>query len=207
MKLYYATGACSFAVHVMLLECGSTFEAQKINLQKGEGKTPEFLKINSRGQIPVLVDGELTIREGAAILNYLAEKYNSPLLPKSGTERVSAMEWMMFSNATLHPAYGRVFFLGRQDVDAGAKAKLIETCCSAVQALWDDVESQLAKTRYIAGENPTIADIMLCVMANWGIATMPKFGPKTKALITEISARPAYQQAISAEGVEYKAAA
>jgi len=207
MKLYYASGACSFAVHAMLIECGEKFETQKIELSKGEGRTPEFLKINSRGQIPVLVDGSTIIREGAAIINYLAEKYNSPLVPKSGAERTSAMEWMMFANATMHPAYSRCFFIGKQDVDTTAKAKLMDACCSSVQALWDDVELQLGKSAYVAGANVTIADIMLCVMANWGIATPPKFGAKTKAMIAKVTSLPSYQSALIAEGVEYKAAA
>lgn len=208
MKLYYATGACSFAVHAMMIESAEKFEAHKIDIHKGEGKTPEFLKINSRGQIPVLVDGDLVIREGAAILNYLAEKFNSPLMPKSGAARAVAMEWMMFANATLHPAYGRCFFIGRQEIDAAAKTKLMDVCCAAVQTLWDDVEAQLNKgTKYIAGNEVTIGDTMLCVMANWGIANPPKFGPKTKALIAEVSRRPSYQAALVAEGVDYKAAA
>jgi glutathione S-transferase len=207
MKLYYASGACSFAPHVMLNECGAPFELHKVNLMAGEQRTPEFLKINSRGQIPVLVDGEVTIREGAAILTYLAEKFDSPLLPKTGASRIAAIEAMMFCNATLHPAYGRVFFIGRQDIDAAVKAKLIDSCCASVQALWDDIEAQLSATRYFAGSSLTIADIMLAVMANWTIAKPVTFGPKTKALIAEISARPSYQKAIASEGVEYKAAA
>lgn len=207
MKLYYSSGACSFAPHVMLNECGVEFEAQKVNLSAGEQRSPDFLKINSRGQVPVLVDGDMTIREGAAILTYLAEKYKSPLLPASGSERIAAVEAMMFCNATLHPAYSRCFFISRQDIDPASKAKLMDVCCAAVQALWDDVESRLSKSRYFAGDKVTIADIMLCVMANWGISTPIKFGPKTKALIAEISSRPSYQKAIAAEGVEYKAAA
>ena len=205
MKLYYASGACSFAPHVMLNECGAEFTAEKVELSKGQQKTPEFLKINSRGQIPVLVDGDIIVREGAAILSYIAEKYDSPLLPKSGAGRVPAMEAMMFCNATLHPAYGRCFFIGKQDIDAASKEKMMAAATSALQALWDDVEATLSKTRYFAGSNITISDIMLAVMANWGMSV--KFGPKTKALLAEISAMPSYQKAISAEGVEYKAAA
>ncbi len=207
MKLYYASGACSFAIHVMLNEIGQPFEAQKIDLGSGEQRKPEFLKINPRGQIPVLVDGNTTLREGAAIISYLAEKYQSPLLPQSGATRPVALEAMMFCNATLHPAYSRCFFIPRQEIDAEAKAKLMATCCTAVQKLWDDVEAILGKTRYFAGANVTIADIMLAVMANWSIPTMPVFGPKTKALIAEITARPSYQKALAAEGVTYKAAA
>lgn len=207
MKLYYASGACSFAIHAMLIECGAQFETQKVDLAAGEQRQPEFLKINSRGQIPVLVDGDVTLREGAAILSYLAEKYNSPLMPKSGAARNSAMEWMMFCNATLHPAYSRCYFIGRQEVDAAAKAKLMEASCSSVQALWNDVEAQLNKTAFIAGSEITIADFMLCTIANWGIPHAPVFGPKTKALFAKVTARPSYQAALAAEGVTYKAAA
>jgi glutathione S-transferase len=207
MKLYYASGACSFAIHAMLIECGAEFEAQKVDIHAGEGRTPEFLKINSRGQIPALVDGDKNLREGAAIIMYLAEKYKSPLLPQSGDARTCAVEWMMFCNSTLHPAYGQCFFANRQEIDASAKAKLVEASCAKVQSLWDDVELQLCKTACIAGAEVTIADIMLCVMANWGIAHAPKLGEKTKALIAKVTARPSYQQALSAEGVTYKAAA
>ena len=114
---------------------------------------------------------------------------------------------MMFCNATLHPAYSRCFFLARQDVDAAAKSKLMGVATAAVQSLWDDIEATLNKTRYFAGANVTIADIMLVVMANWTSAFMPQFGPKTKALIAEVTARPSYQKALAAEGVAYKAAA
>lgn len=205
IKLYYASGACSFAPHVMLNECGVEFTTEKVELSKGQQKSPEFLKINSRGQIPVLVDGDLVIREGAAILSYIAEKYDCKLLPKSGAERIAAVEAMMFCNATMHPAYSRCFFLAKQDVDAASKEKLMATAKAYVQALWDDVEATLSKTRYFAGNNVTIADVMLTVMANWGFPM--NFGPKTKALLAEISSMPSYQKTMSAEGVEYKAAA
>ncbi len=207
MKLYYASGACSFAIHTMLIESGAQFESQKIDLGQGEQRTPEFLKVNPRAQIPVLVDGDLLLREGAAIANYVAEKFNSPLIPKAGMERARAIEWMMFANATVHPAYSKCFFISRQDIDAAAKEKLTNAACASVQTLWDDVEAQLNKTLYCAGEQVTIADIMLCVMANWGIANQPKFGPKTKAMIASVIARPAYQKALADEGVNYKAAA
>jgi glutathione S-transferase len=207
MKLYYASGACSFAIHAMLIECGAQFEAQKVDLQGGEQRQPEFLKINSRGQIPVLVDGQKTIREGAAIISYLAEKFKSPLLPQSGEGHIEALEAMMFCNATLHPAYSRCFFISRQDIDAASKTKLLDVAFASLQNLWDDVEAQLNRTAYFAGANLTIADFMLCTMANWTLYATPKFGPKTKSLFASVTARPSYQAALAAEGVTYKAAA
>ena len=208
MKLYYASGACSFAIHAFLNECGADYQAQKVELSAGDNKKPEFLQLNSRGQVPVLTDGDTVLREGAAILMYVADKYKSPMIPQSGAERLAAIEWMMFCNSTLHPAYSACFFLARQTVDAAAKETLMAAVSARVQMLWDDVEAQLNKTNaYIAGANITVADLMLCTMANWLQATTPKFGPKTIALIQKVTARPSYQLALESEGVAYKAAA
>jgi glutathione S-transferase len=207
MKLYYSSGACSFAVHALLNECGADYEAQKVDMAAGENKTPEYLKLNSRGQVPVLTDGDTVLREGAAILMYVAEKFKSPMIPQSGAERQAALEWMMFCNSTMHPAYGLCFFINRQTIDADAKSTLFAAAAARVQTLWDDVEAQLNKTTYIAGANITVGDLMLCTMANWLAATQPKFGPKTTALIKNVTARPAYQAALADEEVTYKAAA
>jgi glutathione S-transferase len=207
MKLYYTSGACSFAVHALLNECGADYETQRVEMSAGDNKKPEFLKLNSRGQIPVLVDGDSVLREGAAILMYVADKFKSPMIPQSGAERQAALEWMMFCNSTLHPAYGACFFIARQTVDADAKASIMAAAEARVQMLWDDVEAQLNKTTYIAGANITVADLMLCTMANWLAATQPKFGPKTIALIKNVTARPSYKAALATEEVTYKAAA
>ena len=84
--LYYMPGACSMAVHVVLNELG-----QEVTLEnaKADPKPAGFLKANPRGQVPVLVDGDLVVREGAAIMIYLLDKHTSPLLPRSGKERAS----------------------------------------------------------------------------------------------------------------------
>src|SRR6185437_11868836 len=125
-KLYFAPGACSMAVHVALLECNQQVTLEKVDIFSGQQRTPEFLKINPRGQVPVLVDDDLVIREGAAMLIHILEKHQSPLLPKRGRDRTMALQWLMFCNATLHPAYGRAFFLKRNGPDDSTKNELME---------------------------------------------------------------------------------
>jgi glutathione S-transferase len=205
-KLYYSPGACSMAVHVALNECDQPVALEKIDMMAGQNRSPEYLKLNPRGQIPVLADGDQIIREGAAILMYVLEKHNSPLLPKSGVERTQALEWMMFANATLHPAYARVFFLKRNGTTSGA---LVDAAIANINKLWEEVDQRLASQAYICGNQITIADILLTVIANWS-GNLPQpvvLGTNTKRLLKEISARPAYQKAMAAEQVEYKAAA
>src|SRR5580698_10525032 len=164
-KLYYSPGACSMAVHVALNECNQQVALEKVNIR--EKRTPEFLKINPRGQEPVLVDGDHVIREGDAILIYLLEKHQSALLPKSGKERATALEWLCFCNSTLHPSYSRCFFLMRNTEDAKAKEQLLGVATAMLNKLWGEIEERLGKTAYLAGDNITIADILMTVIANW----------------------------------------
>ncbi len=82
-QLYYKPGACSMAPHVLLNELGIAYEGIEVDGDKM--KSPEFLKLNPRGQIPLLiVDGE-PVKEGAAIMTYLLDTHDKDgkLMPKS----------------------------------------------------------------------------------------------------------------------------
>ncbi len=199
--LYYKPGACSMAVHVVLNELNVPFKTVK----QTELKDPEFLKLNPRGQIPLLlVDGE-PVKEGAAIIAWLIDEHGSSLLPKSGIARAKALEWLMWGNASLHPACSKIFGLAKMTLDEKTKADLSKSYTAQVQSLWDEAEARLAKTKYLAGDSVTAADILVTVIANWGLPVT--LGPNVKRLIKEISQRPAYQKALKTEDVEYKAAA
>jgi glutathione S-transferase len=206
-KLYYSPGACSMAIHVVLNECNQPATFEKINLQ--EPRSPEFLKINPRGQVPVLVDGDQVLREGASIIIHLCDKHQSPLLPKSGKERDTAIEWLMFCNATLHPAYARCFFLLRNAQDPASKEHLLGVALAMLNKLWAEVEEHLGSNTFLTGTTISAADILLTVIANWAsyLPKAPTIGPRTKKLLQTVSGRPAYQKALEAEHVEYKAAA
>ena len=206
-KLYYAAGACSMAIHIALLECNQQVTLEKVDLT--QPRSPEFLKANPRGQVPVLMDGEQVIREGAAIMIHVLEKHKSNLLPQSEPSRTTALEWLMFGNASMHPAYSRCFFLMKMAEAGPAKDKLCEAACAAINKLWDGVEQHLANQPYVCGNDITMADILLTVIANWS-PRMPNpinFGPRTKKLFQTVIARPAYMKAMETEQVEYKVAA
>ncbi|MBP7253287.1 MAG: glutathione S-transferase family protein [Alphaproteobacteria bacterium] len=209
-KLFYSPGACSLAVHVALKECGAPFEAINTSISEGKNKTAEFLKINPRGQVPVLMDGETPIREGGAILTYLLDKEKSPLLPSGGLPRAAALEWLMWCNASLHPAYSRIFWLNRVVQDEAQKKSLLSAARDVINSYWDEAEARLGKQAFLAVEQCTIGDILLTVIADWnGWLPEPiKFGPNVSRVLRAVSQRPAYQKALAAEGISaYKAAA
>lgn len=207
MKLYYASGVCSMAVHVLLEELGVEFDTQRIDLASGEHKQPEFLKINPRGEVGAMeIEGE-NCSENAAMMIYLNDKHDGTMIPKSGMPRMKAMQWLMFANASLHGAYSKYLFVNRNDAD---NAALLDIAQANIQKQWDEIERHLNAegTDFLAGNGVTAADIYTTVVANWGfIKEMPKFGPKTTALLKAVSSRPTYQKVLAAEEVEYKAAA
>lgn len=204
-QLYYSPGACSLAVHVLLHELKQDFELIRVDL--GKPRDPEFLKLNMKGSVPVLVQDGSPILEGGAILTYLCQEHNSDLIPGEGLPKAKALEALMFCNSTLHPACSQVFKALRIE-DAQTRETALKAHLSNVQSLWDLVEKKLVSQPYLAGDKLTVGDILLTVIANWKFGeTRPNFGPNTKRLITEVSKRPAYQLALQHEGVEYKAAA
>lgn len=203
--LYAKNGTCSMAVHIVLNELNQPVTMIPHTV---DGKVnPELLKVNPRGQVPVLKKDDMLMREGGAMLTWLCDEYNSPLLPRKGAERANVLQWLMFANATLHPAYARAFFVMKNA--HSEKDALLKVAVEHIQTMWNEVEEQLGKTEYVCGKECSVADILLTVIANWSqyLPLPVAYGAKTKAMFTKVVARPSYQKAIEVEQVEYKAAA
>lgn len=207
-EIYTMAGSCSMAVHAVMNELGLNPKVHVVEKNDGEKgiKNPKYLKLNPRGNVPMMVEDGNVMLEGAAIITYLCDK-EGKLVPKSGWERAQALQWLMFCNATLHPAYSRTYWI-MANLPADQHEAALNAARSQIQVLWDYVEAALEKSgnAYLAGNEPTAGDFILTTIANWN-PTAYKFGPKTKTLLKNISARPSYQKALAAEAVEYKAAA
>ena len=127
--LYYSAGSCSMAIHIALremgMEMGRDFDLIDTSLNAGKNRSAEFLALNPRGQVPVLVEDGQAIREGGAILVYLLDKHQNPLLPREGFARAQALQALMWGNATMHPAYSRYFWLSRNVQDEAQRQALL----------------------------------------------------------------------------------
>jgi glutathione S-transferase len=193
--LYYSQGACSVATQVVLRELGqgvTLIDVQQLG---------DFKKINAVGTVPVLIDGDKTLTEGAAIMLYLLNKHSSALFPKSESDRQQAIQDIMFANATMHPAYGRLFFLGQNVSDEKAKRAALNTAAESINLLWQIIENQLANKSFLGGDSPSAADIMLTVYSSWG-AYFPVdiiIGEKTTAMLKTVQAMPSFIKTVQAE--------
>jgi len=201
-KLYSKAGSCSLGVHVFLNELGQDVRL----IEHGD---EDFQKQVPFGSVPVLQDGDLLLHEGASIMHYLAEKHPSDLLPTSGDAKWRVFDWMMIANATVHANYAKLFAATFMMEDSAEKTKFSEVLADKISANWKAIDDQLAKTRFVAGDTPTIADIWLSVYANWGgyFPVKITLGENVERMIREVIARPAYQKALATEEVDYKAVA
>lgn len=201
-ELFYKIGACSLAVHVVLNEIGADYTLSAYDAKEPNSK---LLKVNPRGQVPTLVVNGEPITEGGAILSWLADTHQSPLLPAQGIERAKALQWLAFFNSSVHPLYSSFFHGGEPFAQSewGQKAQ------QSLQKLWDLTETQLGKTAYVAGDQITLGDILGVVVANWTphIKTSITLGEKTKAWIKDVMARQTYKDALAAEKPQKASAA
>ncbi|XP_024031075.1 glutathione S-transferase zeta class isoform X2 [Morus notabilis] len=105
LKLYsYWRSSCSFRVRIALNLKGLKYEYVPVNLLKGEQRSPEFLKLNPIGYVPVLVDGDMVLADSLAILLYLDEKYpQHPLLPSDLRRKAINLQAANIVSSSIQP--------------------------------------------------------------------------------------------------------
>ncbi|QIL91302.1 glutathione S-transferase [Microbulbifer sp. SH-1] len=194
-KLYYMPGACSRAIHALLLDLG-----QPVELIARES-VENFREINPTNQVPVLTDGDLVLREGAAIVLHLLDKHGAPELQGTAGQRAEFTQWLMFANATLHPAYSLLFFASRGLESEDAKQEVLQKAAARLTGLWGIVEARLQNREFVCGEKISAIDLMLAVYANWGnyFPLDIELGERTRKLLYRVAEYPAFVRAVEAE--------
>jgi len=193
--LYYSKGACSAATQVVLRELGqevTIIDVQKLN---------NFKTINPVGAVPVLIDGEKTLTEGAAIMLYILNKHHSALFPEDENDRQQAIQDIMFANASMHPAYSKLFFLAQHVNDEKVKQETLNLAAKTINQLWQVVENKLSNHNFLGGNSPSAADIMLAVYSRWGdyFPVDIIIGEKTTTMLDAVQAMPSFIETDQAE--------
>ena len=200
MKLFYKPGACSMASHIALLEIGQAFDIEAVDTVAARTASgQDFLKINPKGYVPALElgTGEI-LTEGPAILQFLADSSDTAnLAPKPGTmARARMLEMLTFTSSELHKAFGPLF-RDSSSTEENAKAR------QAVAQKFDTVEKEFEDGRpFVSGEQFSIADAYLFVVANWANFTdidLTRW-PKLSEFVARIAERPSVKDAFQREG-------
>ena len=200
MKLYYSPGACSLSPHIVLREAGLAFEpvlasTKTHKLQDGT----DYYGINPKGYVPLLeLDNGERLTEGPAIVQYIADQAPAKkLAPAAGTmARYHLQEWLNFITSELHKSFSPLFNPAMPE-----EAKALYRTRLGDRFKW--VDGQLAGKNYLMGQDFSVADAYLFVVAGWSkhvgvdISGLANLG----AFMARVGARPAVQEALKAEGL------
>ena len=164
IELYYWPTPNGHKISIALEEMGLPYEIKVVNIGAGEQFKPEFLAFSPNNRMPAIIDHDgpnskpITVFESGAILLYLAEK-TGQLMPKATNERIAVYEWLMWQMGGFGPMLGQAhhfIYYAPEKVDYAMKRYSVEA-----NRLYGVLDRRLAKTKYVAGEVYSIADIAI----------------------------------------------
>ncbi|MGR4864831.1 glutathione S-transferase family protein [Caulobacter sp. LARHSG274] len=174
---------------------------------------PELLAVHPLGKSPVITDGDKTIAETGAIVDYLVETYGQGrLIPPAGTpERLRYTYWLHYAEGSaMTPLLLKLVFTALPARAPGLLKGLVKAIAAKAQAGFVDPQlkshidywqAELSKAPWFAGEAFTAADIVMSFPLEAGAARAGAGSrPKVKAFLEQIHARPAYRRALERGG-------
>lgn len=133
----------------------------------GTARTPDYLARNPNALVPTLQDEDFILWESNVIVRYLCARQGR-LVPQELRARFDAERWMDWQQTTLNPASGNAFRQLIRTPPEQRDAKVIAASVAATEPLLDLLEAQLARTRFMAGDTLTMADIPIaCEIHRW----------------------------------------
>jgi glutathione S-transferase len=158
MKLYLTDNSGnSYKVRILLSLLGVGYEKVMLDTRKQQHKEPAFLKLNPRGEVPVLEDDGIVLWDSAAILIYLARRYGGDTwLPAAPAQMGPVMQWVALA--------GNEIQFGLQYARRGVlqnrwTAGTLEQGHAMGRVALDALEGRLKDNQWLALGRPTIADV------------------------------------------------
>ncbi len=156
IDLYSANTPNGKKISIMLEEIGYEYKVINIDLNKGDQFKPEFKKISPLSKIPVIIDQDNSknIFESGAILMYLAEQSGKFYDTK---DRLEINQWLMAQMGYVGPMLGQHHQF--HHYNPGKSQFGEERYFKISKRIYEELDARLSQSRFLAGENYTIADI------------------------------------------------
>jgi GST-like protein len=200
IDLHTTATANGYKASIMLEETGLEYRVLDYDLVKGENFKPEYVAITPVARMPAIVDHDVaggppvSVYGTAAILFYLAEK-TGKLFPADARVRAKVYEWVGVISGDVGPAYSGQFAFNVMAPEKLAWAIQFydKLCTRMVKTL----EVRLGESRYLAGDEYTIADVIAYPVPAVSMKRFPgslEAYPNLARWAAEVGARPAVQR-------------
>jgi len=210
IQLHYYPSTAAMVPHIVLEEIGVPYQRVLVDRMQNAHKTPDYLRLNPNGLIPVLVDGDLVLYETAAICLHLCDTHpEAGLVPPLGTaERAHFYKWLMWLTNTLQATL-ITYFYPERSVAPGNAAGVAEVKTQAelrIGGMLDLLDAELARHDgpWFAGEKYSALDAYVFTLCRWtrnfqspAARTRPHLGPYLQRML----ARPAVLRVFKTEEI------
>ena len=201
MKIYYAPNTRAVRIVWLFEELGLPYELETFKLGDPAMRAPEYLKVHPMGRVPTLIDGDLTIFESGAIVQYVLARYgNGRLVPAVASPLFGPyLQWLHYAEGMIMPPVNTIVVETKLLPPERRNPANAERALKLLTRMLIPVNAHLEGREFLAGEFSG-ADIMTghaCTVAmNLGAEVSDK--PHLAAYIERINARPAMKRAWAA---------
>jgi glutathione S-transferase len=205
--LHYFPGNASLAPHMLLEELGVPYTLQFVDRARNAQNSPEYLRLNPNGKIPVLVQDALVLYETAAIVLHLVDTHpQAGLAPAIGsTERAIFYKWLMWLSNTLQAEMPLYFYSDRWADDAAAAAQLKAHAQARIAGMVDQLDAELARHGgpWFLGDRFSALDPYVLMLCRWtrGMERPARTLPHLAPYLQRVLARPAVARTLAQEGI------
>ncbi len=207
IQLHHYPGNASMTPHMLLEELGVPYELKLVDRTRQAHRSPEYLKLNPNGRIPVLVDGDLVLYETAAICLHLADTHpQGRLAPAFGTpQRSQFYKWLMWLTNTLQAEMPMYFYPERWADGPEGAAQVKAHAEARIATMVDQLEAELARHggAWLLGDTFSLLDPYTLMLCRWtrGMARPARTLARLGDYLQRVLARPAIGRALEQEGL------
>lgn len=140
---------------------GMEWEPRFVDFFNGESRTAAFRALNDMGEVPVLVDGAVTLSQSGVILDYISSK-TGKLGGRSAAERREVLRWLFWDNHKLSSQVGMTRFQMNFIPEDKRPAEVIAFMQARLKSAYKVLDDHLEGRKWLVGEGLTIADLSCC---------------------------------------------
>ena len=169
LTFFHSPGSCALATHLALESSGLEYMAKKVDFQKQEQRSPEYLKINPKGRVPALVTDHGVLTETPALLVYVAQLApDANLAPLDDPFAFAQMQsFNSYLASTVHVAHAHRYRGYRWSDDEAAIATMVTKVPQNMRDCFGLIEKDYLRGPWVLGDNYSVCDMYLFTICRW----------------------------------------